>query len=732
MIHFIGNSIYEDVRINNATLKQCLEYCLTKKVLGIDIETSRKFSRNRYTSKVYKPGLDPYLSKVVMLQIGDVDNIFVIDTRVIDPTPLKTLLDKDIVFVGHYLKFEMMHLKYNYNFVFSKNKVNTWDTMLAEINLHNGLPLNYSLEGLAKRYLGIKSVKDFDLFKIDNKDYFTNELDDTQIHNEIINKNTRLGFLNIGDKPFTINQIIYGADDIVLPLKIYQEQRKGRVVQGERYNPKKLHALENEYQAVLADTEMNGIPLDVQAWMRLHDESMKRRLHLQEILDSYVCHNHPKYATTTNLFTSLPTCSIEWTSPSQVVTFFRDLDICPMEFSSRKKRKEYTVASKVLLRQLPNDYKERYSKNKDLDQIKSNEDLILMYLLYKRAQQATTTFGKDFLKNIHPITGRVHPNFYQILYTGRTSSSPNTQNWPSDERYRNCVRPKNGWKFNIADYSGQELRIAADKSGDSSMIKFFNDGDPFFGDDFHSYVATKMFRIIDNDPNLVITKESHPKKRSDAKNLNFKIIYGGSAYTLKYDFDVEEEEAEEFIQSYYDVLPGLKSYFDKVEKNIEYNNYIKIDSVLDRRWFNPFFREMQSYKEEALSFYPSNYETLSYYEKQQVKEQLNEDHPEIRKYWSKYFKIRNKIARLARNYPIQGTAGSMTKLAGVLLRREIIKNNIQDKLKIINFVHDEIKTEFKDFERAPGILEDCMVKAGNYLASIKIIAHAVVADKWVH
>lgn len=80
-----------------------------------------------------------------------------------------------------------------------------------------------------------------------------------------------------------------------------------------------------------------------------------------------------------------------------------------------------------------------------------------------------------------------------------------------------------GYKIVNADYSSQESRVIADISGDKAMIDFFNVGDETFGSDFHSFTATRMYRVIRNDPNLIIQKKTHPEERQSAKSINFKI-----------------------------------------------------------------------------------------------------------------------------------------------------------------------------------------------------------------
>ena len=105
--YYIGNNLISYEGIGNCTIEFCLEYLRTQNTIGLDIETGRKFPKGTYLEEVYKPGLDPYVSRIVMVQIGTEECRFVIDARVIDCSFLKEILEnKDILKVGHNLKFE--------------------------------------------------------------------------------------------------------------------------------------------------------------------------------------------------------------------------------------------------------------------------------------------------------------------------------------------------------------------------------------------------------------------------------------------------------------------------------------------------------------------------------------------------------------------------------------------------------------------------------------------------
>jgi DNA polymerase I-like protein with 3'-5' exonuclease and polymerase domains len=158
---FIGNTLFPYEGIRSGSIEECIEYLSNQHVIGLDIETSRKYPKGMYPEDVYKPGLDPYLSRIVMVQTGTLEKRYIIDARVIDISPLKQILEnKSIVKVGHNLKFEGKFFLHT----IGARLVNVWDVMISENVLYNGARISYSLEAMMGRYLNIKPVKEVNLF----------------------------------------------------------------------------------------------------------------------------------------------------------------------------------------------------------------------------------------------------------------------------------------------------------------------------------------------------------------------------------------------------------------------------------------------------------------------------------------------------------------------------------------------------------------------------------------
>lgn len=745
MIYYVGNNLFSHEGIEDSTIDEALAYCKSRKLLGVDIETTRKYARGVYPEKVYKPGLDPIVSKICMLQVGDLEHQYIIDARVTDISGFKDVFeDRNILKVFHNAKFEgkffLTHL--------DSRIFNVWDTMITEQVLYNGLPIGFSLEALMYRYLDIKPIQQLTLFdsievspaQVQKKaelyflagiDRSTEEIEEelTQeaYEKEFIDKSTRLGFINIGDRPFTLKEIKYGAQDIVAPIKIYHEQKKGR---GE-YQPDPR--MENAFTQVLADVETKGMFFSSSKWLNVYEENKKIYTRRLDQLNNYVKDNWLDFCGTMNLFSGKPECAIKWTSNKDVMKFFKHLDICPQHTSKATGRVSYTVGAKTVFGTLPNDYKDAFFKNESPEEIKDFQDLKLAYLLFRKSEQAITTFGKDWLKYVHPVTRKIHSSFRQMMHTTRLSSTnPNIQNIPASKEYRSCFISEDPYSTLCADYSSQEVRVLAQVSGVKALRDFFIKGNKTFGKDFHSFVATNMFRIMRGDPHLIIQKDTHPDERTKAKSLTFSNNYGAGAYSISKQLGVSEEEAQEFIDAYFDGLPGLRENFERVKGKAVKRGWIEIDAFTRQRYFFPHFKEMNDAYKKATSFYPDNYEGLSWEEQYKIRKNLK-NNPEYSALWKKYFKLRGMLERKALNFRIQGPSAKITKLAGLYIYKWRVKNGIDFEFYIDNFIHDEIKNQILPGYPGEKVLRESMIKAGSIICKdVPMEVDCKLSKHWDH
>ena len=467
-------------------------------------------------------------------------------------------------------------------------------------------------------------------------------------------------------------------------------------------------------------------------WKNLSVQNKEVYLRRLQKLNDYVESTCPRFASKVDLFTSKPTCTIQWSSSKQVIEYFRYLEFCPKEKSKQTKRVEWTVGAKALFNLLSTESRDKFYANQETE-IVDNESLILNYLLLKKAEQAYTTFGEDWLKYVHPITYRVHSSYNQYMNTSRLSSTnPNLQNIPSGKEYRSCfVSPKNTTWVNC-DFASQESRILADVSGVKTLIDFFVKGHSIFGDDMHSFAATNMQRVIRRDDSIIITKKSDPKARNIAKALNFALSYGASSTSLKHTLQVTEEEADAFIQAYFDGFPGLKEDFEKTKKEAVKRGWIELDPYTRKRYFFPQFNKMQELWKEAMSHYPEEYKTWPKEKKEDFKQELKVLYPNLKFIWKEYMILKGSLERKGLNFRIQGNAASMSKLACILVYNTFKDNPCRS---IVNVVHDEIigETSVDDSEIFAKIISESMVKAGSYICrQVPMGAEAEIANYWKH
>ncbi len=653
-IYFIGEKGLFDGNVNYCTVEDAYDYLSKQSVVSIDIETTRKFN-GKYGEQ---EGLSPYLSKIVMFQIGTVERQYVIDHRYHSIGKLtEVLVNPDTIKVGHNLKFEYLHIFHNYGIRIN----NLFDTQVAEMILTCGIKdAEVSLKACINKYL-----------------------------KKEVDKNVRLEFLKIRDKPFTYQQLVYGAEDIITPLKIREIQLQ--LIQ--EWQLQNTVDLEMKFTEVLGDIEYKGMHFNKDAWMTIYNSNLPKYEEAKKVLNKFVEQYYygSKFVSKQLDFFTTPGCSIMWSSSKQVVDFFKYLEACPQEMvkdSKGKKKLAYSVNAKLLMSSL-NDL----NKN----QPEHVKKFIKDYVKYKEVEQSVTTFGEEFLKYVNPITKRVHSNYWQIIATGRMSSkNPNLQNIPSEERYRQCFCAPEGYNIINADYSGQETVVLANVSKEPNIGKLIIEGG-----DMHSFVAShisgkpyvdfmEMLRKKDTKEAFNDYDKKLGNYRQTAKAAGFAINYGGTGYTIAKNLGVSEEEGDKVYEAYFKAFPKLKDYFAYVKNITLRRGYVLVDEITHRK---SFFKPPYNSKEK------------------------------------------HAVEKKALNFPIQGTSGSMTKYAGILFRRWVLKNNLEQEVFITNLVHDEINVEnlSKHNQIVKENLERCMIDAANiWCKDIPMKATAVIGTYWGH
>lgn len=279
----------------------------------------------------------------------------------------------------------------------------------------------------------------------------------------------------------------------------------------------------------------------------------------------------------------------------------------------------------------------QYSTAEDvLSYLAKDHKIIQNVLDYRGLSKLKSTYVDALPEQVAP-DGRVHTDYMQtVAATGRLSSNnPNLQNIPiRTERGREVrkafiPRDKNHTLL-AADYSQIELRIIAALSEEETMIKAFQDGE-----DIHASTAAKVFNV----PLEEVTRE----QRSNAKTVNFGIIYGVSAFGLSNQTDLSRSEAKELIETYYKTYPKLRNYMSDQVDFARENGYVK--TVLDRR---RYLKNINS--ANAI--------------------------------------VRGAAERNAVNAPIQGSAADIIKIAMINIYNKL--ENSDYKTKMLLQVHDEL------------------------------------------
>ncbi len=322
----------------------------------------------------------------------------------------------------------------------------------------------------------------------------------------------------------------------------------------------------------------------------------------------------------------------------------------------------------------------QYATGEDkLQSYKKDYPIVDDILEYRQIAKLRSTYVDALPKLIDPKTGKVHTTFSQaVAATGRLSSvSPNLQNIPirteRGRKIRKAFIPSDSQHILMAaDYSQIELRLIAELSGDAAMLAAFNQGL-----DIHTATAAKVF-------NVPLDKVSR-EMRSNAKTVNFGIIYGVSAFGLSQQTDLTRTESKEVIESYFETYPGIKKYMDENIEQARKNGFVS--TILGRR---RILRDINS--RNAI--------------------------------------LRGHAERNAINTPVQGSAADMIKLAMIAIDKEMTKRKMQSLMTLQ--VHDElvfdvVKTELEE-------LKDVVItQMQNALPGLKvpIIAEVGLGENWL-
>ena len=280
----------------------------------------------------------------------------------------------------------------------------------------------------------------------------------------------------------------------------------------------------------------------------------------------------------------------------------------------------------------------QYSTSEEvLTELATKNEVVKLVLDFRSISKLLNTYIDSLPKQLHKTTNRIHTEYVQtVASTGRLSSiNPNLQNipirTPRGKEIRKAFIAKNKDYFLMAaDYSQIELRIIASLSDEQNMITAFKNKE-----DIHSSTAAAVFNV----PISKVTKE----QRSNAKVVNFGIIYGVSAFGLSNQTELNRKESKELIERYFEKYPMLKKYMNDQISFARSNGFV--ETILGRRRYLKNINSQNSV-------------------------------------------VRSAAERNAINAPIQGSAADIIKIAMINIQKELSSKNLKSKMLLQ--VHDEL------------------------------------------
>jgi DNA polymerase-1 len=321
----------------------------------------------------------------------------------------------------------------------------------------------------------------------------------------------------------------------------------------------------------------------------------------------------------------------------------------------------------------------QYATGEEILSYLAKDHAIIQHILdYRGLSKLKSTYVDALPTQVEPSTGRVHTDYMQtVAATGRLSSNnPNLQNIPirteRGRQVRKAFIPRNeDYVLLAADYSQIELRIIAALSEEENMINAFKNGE-----DIHASTASKVFNV----PLEKVTRE----QRSNAKTVNFGIIYGVSAFGLSNQTDLSRSESKELIDTYYATYPKLRNYINEQIGFARENGYVQ--TVLGRRRY------------------------------------LNDIN-------SRNAVVRGAAERNAVNAPIQGSAADIIKIAMIRIYEKLQLGNFKSKMLLQ--VHDELVFDVykPELETIKILVKTEMEKA--YTLEVPLVVDLGVGNDWL-
>ena len=319
----------------------------------------------------------------------------------------------------------------------------------------------------------------------------------------------------------------------------------------------------------------------------------------------------------------------------------------------------------------------QYSTAEDvLQELAQEYEMPALILEHRGMSKLKSTYTDKLPLMVNPDTGRVHTSYHQaVAATGRLSSSdPNLQNIPirseAGRRIRQAFVAPQGYQLVAADYSQIELRIMAHLSADESLVQAFAEGQ-----DIHRATAAEVF-------GMALSKVNQEQRRA-AKAINFGLIYGMSAFGLGRQLNIGRNQAQEYVDLYFERYPGVKAYMDRTREDARKKGYV--ETLFGRRLYLP---------------------------------EINAKNAQRRQY----------AERTAINAPMQGTAADIIKRAMINLDASLKKAKLDARM--VMQVHDELVLEVADkhLEKLKKLVKKEMESSATL--DVPLIVDVGVGDNW--
>lgn len=625
--------------------------------------------------------LKPILGDIFAVQIGTGENNYLIhcyDGNYEVEDIIPYIKDK--VLVGQNLTFD---LGFFYKYGFYPERVK--DCMIASKILYNGLKeYRHDFGTLFERELGV-----------------------------VYDKSEQKNINKI--KLSTKKSIDYCFQDVDRLLELHTHL-ENKIIKEGYWETYQLHC---EYIKALAYMETCGVPLSEEKWKKKIELDLVVLGEKEKIIKEYIIEALPEFhQIQLDLFSQDIDINVDLGSPKQMIPVFKALGINTKD----------------------DDFKDSISENVIR---KTKHPFVDIWIEFQSAKHDVTTFGKNIFDKV--IDGRIYTGFNPILDTARISTRKgdvNTLNLPANQRTRECIEAKPGWKIIVSDYDGQETRTGASITGDKVMIDSIIDNL-----DLHCAFARVLYpELLDLSDEDIITH--HKSKRNASKSPRFCFQFGGTGYTLALNENLPIEEGMRIEKLFKELHSGIYEWGDKKLEEVLKIGYIESTMgfklhLPQFKWFKELEEKIKAISKEQWGVYREG--KTEYNKEKKAKEEKKsyiiknlkayEYYKSKKSDVSKFFKLKSQYYRLVLNNPTQTTSAHQTKQAACDLFDFIKKNNHIGKAKICIIPHDEFVLEVQE-ELAPLYKENLgriMREAGDKFIThplIKMGAEANVGDNW--